>query len=87
MTGVVHDKQVGPLKADGSARYLYLGCYKDGTAGRILPKAVYTDTTTNENGKCLTASLAGGYIFAGTQYAQECWAGKFLVWSRLEKTY
>jgi iron transport multicopper oxidase len=58
-------RQIGPLLADGTARYKYLGCYQD--VGRILPKA-FNGGQSNDNAYCQTTCLANGYIFAGTEY-------------------
>jgi len=60
-------KQVGPLLSDGQARYKYLGCYLDLTAGRLLPN-LYSGGSSNENGFCTSTCLANGYRFAGTEY-------------------
>ncbi|KZF19452.1 WSC-domain-containing protein [Xylona heveae TC161] len=72
--GVVHDRIIGPTLANGSARYLYLGCYQDGTNGRLLPQEPY-ESQDNTNDLCQTTCLSQGYIFAGTEYQDECWCG------------
>jgi iron transport multicopper oxidase len=53
-------RQVGPLLANGSAEYLYLGC------GRNLQKQY--NIASNENGVCQTTCFNAGYKFAGTEY-------------------
>lgn len=75
MVGTVHDRVVGPQYANGSARYLYLGCYEDFPGPRLEPNAPYAGNAQNENGMCQTACLKAGYAFAGTEYMQECWCG------------
>jgi iron transport multicopper oxidase len=81
-------RQVGPLLANGSAEYLYLGCYSDGS-GRQLQKQY--NIASNENGVCQTTCFNAGYKFAGTEYRKfgipslvirrlteldtECWCG------------
>jgi iron transport multicopper oxidase len=60
-------RQIGPLLADGSARYKYLGCYQDGVGGRLLPQG-YPGGATNENSYCQNACLSHGFKFAGTEY-------------------
>ncbi|EKD14546.1 uncharacterized protein L3040_000069 [Drepanopeziza brunnea f. sp. 'multigermtubi'] len=65
-------EQVGPLLANGSSQYLYLGCYFDG-AGRLFTKKL--TSATNENGWCQNQCFAGGYLFAGTEYHTECFCG------------
>ncbi|KAH0545374.1 hypothetical protein FGG08_000515 [Glutinoglossum americanum] len=74
ITGTVVDRKVGPLLPDGTTRYRFLGCYQDGTNGRLLPKE-FNNPNTNENGQCQTECLGGNYIFAGTEYKIECWCG------------
>ncbi|CAG8961012.1 hypothetical protein HYFRA_00002552 [Hymenoscyphus fraxineus] len=57
--------QTGPLLQNGSAQYLYLGCYNDGN-GRQLQKQF--SSPDNENGQCQITCFKAGYIFAGTEY-------------------
>lgn len=66
ITANIVTRQVGPLLADGTSRYLYLGCYFDG-GGRLLQKQ-YNNKDGNENGYCQATCLANGYKFAGTEY-------------------
>ena len=74
ITGTAHDRQLGPVYANnGSAQYLYLGCYQDGNP-RLLPNSPYTPGQ-QENGRCINACYAQGYVFAGTENTQECWCG------------
>jgi len=68
-------EQVGPLFPNGTARYCYTGCFKENNLGRQLATAAYSDTKNKTNDRCITACLRLGYIFAGTQYSQECWCG------------
>lgn len=65
VTANIVTRQVGPLMPDGTARFLYLGCYLDQT--RQLQKE-YNNATANENGWCQSNCLANGYKFAGTEY-------------------
>lgn len=65
VTAQIVTRQIGPLLADGTARYKYLGCYYDG-GGRQLSKQY--SNTTNDNAWCQTKCLSVGYIFAGTEY-------------------
>ncbi|EPS39555.1 hypothetical protein H072_6644 [Dactylellina haptotyla CBS 200.50] len=73
-TGTVITKQVGPKYSNGTGRYKYLGCYLDGTSGRIAPNK-YTFQGTNENGLCQQTCSNNGYAFALSEYAYECWCG------------
>lgn len=72
ITANIVTRQVGPLLSNGSAEYLYLGCYFDGS-GRQLSKQY--NNATNENGWCQTQCMNNGYKFAGTEYHTECWCG------------
>lgn len=65
VTANIRTKQVGPLLANGSAEYLYLGCYFDG-GGRLLAKQY--NPANNENGVCQQTCYNAGYKFAGTEY-------------------
>lgn len=74
ITGTVHDRQVGLLYTNnGSAQYIYLGCYQDGNP-RLLPGEPY-NPGLQDNGRCIEACYAAGYIFAGTEFQDECWCG------------
>ena len=74
VTGTIVDTVVGPTNSTGMAVYTYLGCYQDGTVGRLLPSQQYADAN-NSNGRCQTACNTGKYIFAGTEYQTECYCG------------
>jgi iron transport multicopper oxidase len=63
-------RQLGPLLANGSSEYAYLGCYYDGGGRQMQKQYNFAD---NENGKCLTYCFNLGYMFAGTEYHTECW--------------
>ncbi|KAF2478258.1 WSC-domain-containing protein [Lindgomyces ingoldianus] len=71
-------EQVGPLFPNGTARYGYVGCFKENNPGRQLGTNVYSDTANNTNDRCIAACFQQGYVFAGTQYSQECWCGQAL---------
>lgn len=66
-TGTALSKQVGPLMADGTARYRYLGCYKDGLNGRIFSKNTNLGDSATVGG-CAQTGVSNNFIFAGTQY-------------------
>ncbi|KZL79134.1 wsc domain-containing protein [Colletotrichum incanum] len=71
-------KQVGPLLANGTARYQWVGCFKDtSNLGRNLPNSVNNaeQQKTNTLQQCQTLCLARGFILSGVQYHQECWCG------------
>jgi hypothetical protein len=66
--------QVGPLDANGTILYQYAGCYKEYNPGRQLQTQIYTGPN-NTDTSCISQCSAAGYIFAGTQFKQECWCG------------
>jgi hypothetical protein len=67
-------QQAPPLKSDGDGRYRYVGCFKENNPGRQLEQQLYgNDNNTNQ--MCIAACAAGNYIFCGTEYNRECWAG------------
>ncbi|KAL8887519.1 MAG: hypothetical protein Q9215_004914 [Flavoplaca cf. flavocitrina] len=73
--GTIISRQVGPIYANGTAKYTYLGCYLD-VAPRQLEK-LYDLNTLNENGICQEKCSGLGYRFAGTEYHRQCWCGNF----------
>jgi WSC domain-containing protein len=72
-TGTLVSPQVGPLFANGSAIFKYLGCFQDNTGSRIEPNV--QRSPNNTNGLCQTNAMAAGSAFAGTEYQTECWTG------------
>ncbi|KAK5197016.1 hypothetical protein LTR92_002954 [Exophiala xenobiotica] len=54
--------------------YRYAGCFKENNPGRQLQTNIYSGAL-NTNEQCIATCSAAGYIFAGTQYTQECWCG------------
>lgn len=68
-------EQAPPLNpVTQQAIYRYGGCYTENNPGRQLQNNIYSGSNnTNEN--CIGLCSAAGYIFAGTQYTQECWCG------------
>lgn len=73
--GTVVSNHVGPVNSTGNPVYTYLGCYSDTSpAGRLLPNEPY-EGNNNTNGNCQAYCLAGGYVFAGTEYQIQCYCG------------
>ncbi|OAP63261.1 hypothetical protein AYL99_02488 [Fonsecaea erecta] len=54
--------------------YRYGGCFMENNPGRQLQVNIYSGPN-NTNEQCISMCSAAGYIFAGTQYTQECWCG------------
>ncbi|KIW65578.1 hypothetical protein PV04_07824 [Phialophora macrospora] len=68
-------EQAPPLNPDTQQGiYRYAGCFKENNPGRQLQTAIYSGPA-NTNEQCIALCSAAGYIFAGTQYEQECWCG------------
>ncbi|KAI9776670.1 MAG: hypothetical protein M1835_005454, partial [Candelina submexicana] len=75
ITGTEVARSLGPTLPSGGPRYIYLGCFKDGVAGRLLNGAAPYNGPLNENAKCQNLCLAQGFVFAGTEYQSECYCG------------
>lgn len=67
-------EQAPPLLSNGYGKYRYEGCYKENNPGRQLQTQLYGNDA-NTITMCIAACAAGGYVFCGTQYNRECWAG------------
>lgn len=67
-------QQAPPLLDNGQGKFRYVGCYKENNPGRQLSTQLY-GSDTNEGFMCINACENGDYIFCGTQYHRECWAG------------
>lgn len=48
------------------------GCYIDSTAARTLSAKSFTDTTGMTIEACITFCSNANYVYAGTEYSQEC---------------
>jgi len=55
-----------------------VGCYKEGTTGRALTSASYTDTKNMTVENCVNFCNGQKYIYAGVEYAQECYCGNII---------
>jgi len=62
-------EQVGPLFANGSARYGYVGCYRENNPGRQLAYQAYGDAR-NTIDRCVNLCANAGWTLAATQYQQ-----------------
>lgn len=72
--GVIQSVHVGPQNSTGNPTYTYLGCFQDNTNGKLLPNQLYAGSN-NTNGMCQNLATPGGYVFTGTEYQIECYAG------------
>jgi hypothetical protein len=73
-TGTVGAHTGGPLLADKTARYQWLGCYQDNINAHI-ETTKYINTNKNQNALCQNQSLSVGFAFAGTELVNECYVG------------
>ncbi|EEU38288.1 uncharacterized protein NECHADRAFT_34566, partial [Fusarium vanettenii 77-13-4] len=53
----------------------YQGCYSEPSGGRALSSDRTSDTVGMTNEMCVAFCQAGGYLYAGTEYSQECYCG------------
>lgn len=61
------------LPSNSTGQYGYVGCYQDNVNSvRQLQLKVYANSS-NTNEMCIAACSQAGYIFAGTEYMNECW--------------
>ncbi|PHH80469.1 hypothetical protein CDD80_1479 [Ophiocordyceps camponoti-rufipedis] len=67
-------EQAPPLLPGGRGQYRYAGCFKDNTPERQLPNQVVADDGLT-NAMCIAACAKSNYVFCGTEYLRECWAG------------
>ncbi|KAM0491044.1 hypothetical protein D7B24_002172 [Verticillium nonalfalfae] len=67
-------EQSAPLLENGLSQYQYVGCFRENTPGRQLANQLYGNDE-NTIAMCVEACAAGNYVFCGTQYHRECWAG------------
>ncbi|KAF8623873.1 hypothetical protein AX17_007275 [Amanita inopinata Kibby_2008] len=55
-----------------------LGCYTDNTAARTLTGASYASSNTMTVENCIAFCGAGNFVYAGTEYADECYCGNVI---------
>lgn len=67
-------QQAPPLLDSGIGKYQYVGCFKEDNPGRQLERQLYGNDDS-ETVMCIDACADSNYIFCGTQYHRECWAG------------
>ncbi|PMD48803.1 WSC-domain-containing protein [Hyaloscypha variabilis F] len=58
--------------------YNYVGCYSEGVGGRALEYQQDLNTSTITIEECLFACKAGGFAFAGVEYASQCFCNVVL---------
>ncbi|KAF8263422.1 copper radical oxidase [Lactarius quietus] len=61
------------------AGWTSLGCYSDNVNGRALTSASYTDTVGMTVESCVNFCNGQNYIYAGVEYAQECYCGNIIT--------
>lgn len=68
----VLDKRDGVVSTNLPTTWTYQGCYTEGTNGRTLASASYSNTTGMTEESCIAYCNTLGYLYAGTEYSQEC---------------
>lgn len=53
----------------------YLGCFRDQQDERLLNGYLAVHKSNNTPRKCLQVCLQSGFVYAGTQYSNECFCG------------
>ena len=67
----VLDKRAGVVSTTLPGTWTYQGCYTD-PGPRTLADASYINTTGMTEQSCISYCSTLGYIYAGTEYSQEC---------------
>ena len=61
------------LPSNSTGQYEYIGCFQENIDNaRQLQIRIYANES-NTNEMCIAACSEAGYIFAGTEYMDECW--------------
>ncbi|XP_013776191.1 xylosyltransferase oxt-like isoform X1 [Limulus polyphemus] len=60
---------------EGDKKGTYLGCFKDASQKRILPRT-FTKLSHNTPLSCIQKCFQSGFQYAGTQYSLECFCGR-----------
>ncbi|KAI0086860.1 copper radical oxidase [Irpex rosettiformis] len=62
------------------SQWVPLGCFTDGNpGGRTLDGATFTNTTGMTTEACITFCDNQGFVYSGTEFAQECYCGNFFA--------
>ncbi|PFH62596.1 hypothetical protein XA68_12848 [Ophiocordyceps unilateralis] len=77
-------EQAPPLLLGGKGQYRYVGCFKDNTPDRQLPIQVVADDNLT-NAMCIAACAQSKYVFCGTEYLRECWAGNQIPMQKVDE--
>ncbi len=78
-------EQAPPLLSNGLGQYRYKGCFLENNPGRQLQTQLYGNDN-NTNAMCIAACAAGKYLYCGTQYHRECWAGNYIPVKQVDDT-
>ncbi|KAF2691893.1 copper radical oxidase [Lentithecium fluviatile CBS 122367] len=71
----------GPFVNPGVNGFRSLGCYSDDVGARTLPVGVATTGGAQALtvALCTSACSAGGYLYAGVEYSEECYCGNAIA--------
>lgn len=76
-------QQAPPLLENGNGKYQYVGCFKENNPGRQLEAQLYGNDKS-DSVMCINACAGRNYVFCGTEYHRECWAGNKLPTLKVE---
>lgn len=68
----VLSKRDGVVSTNLPTTWTYQGCYTEIPNARALASASYTNATGMTEESCIAFCDTLGYIYAGTEYSQEC---------------
>ncbi|KAF7562350.1 hypothetical protein G7046_g1797 [Stylonectria norvegica] len=74
--------EIGSSKIANDAA-TYAGCFAEATNGRALSSDRTVDAVAMDNEQCVAFCKAGGYMYAGTEYSQECYCGDTIGGSQI----
>lgn len=72
------DTRAAAISSNLPGTWTYQGCYTD-PGPRTLSGPSYTNTTGMTDETCIAFCDSQSYIYAGTEYSQECYCGNSLT--------
>jgi hypothetical protein len=72
---IMLDKRAAAVSSNLPTTWTYQGCYVEGTNRRLLSGPSYVNTTGMTDETCIAFCNMQYYIYAGTEYSQECYCG------------
>lgn len=72
-------------KTAATSAQAYVGCFREGSAGRALSSASYANKT-NTPAQCAAFCSAKGFQYSGTEYGSECYCGSSITTAQVDDT-